>query len=90
MFWAIFDQFWSFLPDGDFSKKFGSVTDKCIWSPTTPNPEKTYVQTEGRTEGRTHGQSLFCRTLPAEVGGPIIGRKVTHNFALRNLIFKLQ
>ena len=73
MFWAIFDQFWSFLPDGDFFKKFGSVTDKCvltpcIWFPNTTNPEKTYVQTEGRTEGRTHRQNLFCRTLLVEAG----------------------
>ena len=42
------------------------------------NSEKTYGQTEGWTEGlkdgqkdgRTDGQTIFCRTLPAEDGGP--------------------
>ena len=28
--------FWSFLPDGDFSKKSGSVTHTTIYGPVTP------------------------------------------------------
>ena len=35
MFWVIFDHFWSFLPDGIFSKKSGSVTHNFIWVPNT-------------------------------------------------------
>ena len=32
---------------------------------------------EGRKDGRTDGRTLFYRTLPAEVGRPIIGQEIT-------------
>ena len=36
MFWAIFDHFWSFLPDGDFSQEIRLChTHNYIWAPNT-------------------------------------------------------
>ena len=33
--YSIFDHFWSFLPDGNFSKKSSSGTHSYIWAPNT-------------------------------------------------------
>ena len=34
-YWAIFDHFWSFLPDGDFFPKNPAVIHNYIWAPNT-------------------------------------------------------
>ena len=74
MFWAIFDHFWSFLTNGDFFKKIWLYS--CIWAPNTMlskfqkkliSQSQENLQTDRNL--RTERQTLFDRTLPAEVGG---------------------
>ena len=77
-FSASFDHFWSFLPNGDFFKKSGSVTHNYIWAPNTnlslqKKTNKPILRKltdrckdgwkDGRKDGRTDGLALFYRTL---------------------------
>ena len=54
--------FWPFLPDGDFSKKSGSVTHNYIWTPNT--------MLSFKKDGWKDVQTLFYETLPAKARGP--------------------
>ena len=66
-FWAIFDHFWSFLPDADFFENFGSVTHNYVWAPNTmlsfmlslkkklTSQSGENLRTNGRSDGRTEG-----------------------------------
>ena len=79
-FWANFDHFWSFLPDGDFFKKNPALSNATIYGLLTPclvlkktkKPiEKTYQQTERRMEGWTERWTgRPYRDLPGEARCP--------------------
>ena len=75
-FWAIFDNFRSFLPDGDFFQKI-QLSHKTIYGPLTPCwvSEKTNEPilrkfTDRQKDKQKDGEILFYKTLPAEAGGP--------------------
>ena len=86
MFWATFDHFWSFLPDGDSFQKIRLSHTAIYWS-LTPCwvSEKTNEPilrkltdrqkdrwTERWKDRRRDTQTLFYRVLLAEAGGPKI------------------
>ena len=73
MLWAIFDNFWSFLPDGDFIQKIWLCHRQLYMGPlyhakfNEPIPRKLM---DKRKDGWKDGRTLFCRTLPAASEGP--------------------
>ena len=79
-FWAIFDQFWSFLPNGDFFKKIW-LSHVTIYGPPNTmlsfrknkwaNSEKSYKQKEGWTDGRKDDEPYFVGPFLPRSRGPI-------------------
>ena len=72
-FWAIFDHFWWFLPNGDFFQKI-QLSHTTIYGSLIPCQVQKKLMSQFREnfrrDGRTDGQTLFNRTLPAKAGGP--------------------